>query len=142
MLRGESFLQDAYKTHLYLSIYSSISCLFLPFSVLVIRQLFPCSQTPTLPVLPRSLSLLIHSKYQNSRRVCPLGHFDEILNSAAQRERAREGWGWLEPGLRARGAKKIHPSPRDTFPRTAANPHMQPKERSTCFSELNESAYA
>lgn len=136
MLRGKSFLQDAYKTHLCLSIYGFISCLFLPFSVLVIRQLFPCIQTPTLPVSPRSISLLIHSKYQNSGRVCPLGHFDEILNSAFQRERESEGgMGWIESGLRARGAKKIHPSTRDTFQRTTANPHMQPEEQSTCFSE-------
>lgn len=84
--------------HIYISIYGFISCLFLPFSVLVIRQLFPCIQTPTLPVSPRSISLLIPSKYQNSGRVCPLGHFDEILNSAAQRERVREGWGWQNQG--------------------------------------------
>lgn len=98
----KAFSKMLIKQHLNPSIYGSISSLFLPPSVLVIRRLLPCSETPTLPVSPRSLSLLIHSKYQNSGRVCPLGHFDEILKSAVQRERQR-GMGLVR--TRAKGKR-------------------------------------
>lgn len=51
-----------------------------------IRMCHPTDlRTPPQFVSPTSNSLLIHAKYQNSRRVCPLGHFDEILKGRSQR---------------------------------------------------------